>query len=29
MMAYIVSVLVFITGLWMGTVLGLDGTLWN
>ena len=25
----IVSVLVFIVGLWMGIVLGLDGTLWD
>ena len=27
--AVIVSVLVFIVGLWLGFVLGLDGTLWN
>lgn len=27
--AIVVSVIVYITGLWMGTVLGLDGTLWN
>jgi hypothetical protein len=26
---YILSVLIFIIGLWMGTVLGLDGTLWD
>jgi hypothetical protein len=28
-MAIILSVLVFIIGLWMGVVLGLDGTLWD
>jgi hypothetical protein len=27
--ANIVSLLGFIIALWMGTVLGLDGTLWN
>lgn len=27
--ANILSLLVFIIGLWMGIVLGLDGTLWN
>lgn len=27
--AVIVSVIVFIIGLWLGTVLGLDGTYWN
>jgi hypothetical protein len=27
--AMILSVIVFVVGLWMGTVLGLDGTLWN
>jgi hypothetical protein len=27
--AVILSVIVFIIGLWMGTVLGLDGTYWN
>jgi len=27
--ANIISLLVFIIGLWLGTVLGLDGTLWN
>ena len=25
----IVSVIIYIIGLWMGTVLGLDGTLWD
>jgi hypothetical protein len=28
-LAVIASVLVFLIGLWMGTVLGLDGTYWN
>jgi hypothetical protein len=28
-LAIILSVLVFIFGLWMGTVLGLNGTYWN
>jgi hypothetical protein len=28
-MAILASILVFIIALWMGTVLGLDGTLWN
>ncbi len=28
-LAYILSLLVFIIGLWLGAVLGLDGTLWN
>ncbi|MBC7829756.1 MAG: potassium transporter KefB [Chitinophagaceae bacterium] len=27
--AMIVSVIVFIIGLWLGIVLGLDGTMWN
>lgn len=27
--ALIVSALVFLIGLWLGSVLGLDGTLWN
>jgi hypothetical protein len=27
--ATVLSVIVFIVGLWMGIVLGLDGTLWN
>ena len=27
--ALILSLIVFIVGLWMGVVLGLDGTLWN
>lgn len=27
--AVIISIIVFIVGLWMGTVLGLDGTYWN
>lgn len=27
--ATILSVIVFIIGLWLGTVLGLDGTMWN
>ncbi|MCW3093577.1 MAG: potassium transporter KefB [Ferruginibacter sp.] len=27
--AMILSVMVFIVGLWMGIVLGLDGTMWN
>lgn len=27
--ANVVSILVYIIGVWMGTVLGLDGTLWN
>ncbi|WP_207512565.1 hypothetical protein [Longitalea luteola] len=27
--AVIVSVIIFIIGLWLGTVLGLDGTYWN
>lgn len=27
--ANIVSLLVYIIGLWLGTVLGLDGTMWN
>lgn len=27
--AMILSVIVFIIGLWLGTVLGLDGTMWN
>ncbi|NUQ23517.1 MAG: potassium transporter KefB [Saprospiraceae bacterium] len=28
-LAVIVSIIVYIIGLWMGSVLGLDGTLWN
>lgn len=28
-LAYILSFLVYIIGLWMGTVLGLDGTWWD
>lgn len=28
-LAYVLSLLVFIIGLWLGAVLGLDGTLWN
>ena len=28
-MAWILSAIIFIIGLWMGIVLGLDGTLWN
>ena len=28
-LAYIATALVFIVGLWMGIILGLDGTLWN
>jgi hypothetical protein len=27
--AYLLGIVVFIVGLWMGAVLGLDGTLWN
>ena len=27
--ANVVSLIVYIIGLWLGTVLGLDGTLWN
>jgi hypothetical protein len=27
--AVILSVVVFIIGLWLGTVLGLDGTMWD
>jgi len=27
--AMILSVIVFVIGLWLGTVLGLDGTMWN
>src|SRR5688572_27368608 len=27
--AWIVSIIIFIIGLWMGIVLGLDGTLWD
>jgi hypothetical protein len=27
--AMILSVIIFIIGLWMGTVLGLDGTMWD
>jgi hypothetical protein len=27
--AMVVSVLVFVIGLWLGIVLGLDGTMWN
>lgn len=27
--AYVLCIVVFIIGLWMGSVLGLDGTLWN
>lgn len=27
--AIILSLIVYIIGLWMGTILGLDGTLWN
>ena len=27
--AMIVSLIIFIFGLWLGTILGLDGTLWN
>ncbi len=26
---YVLSLIVFIIGLWLGTVLGLDGTLWD
>lgn len=29
MVAVIVSLFVYIVGLWLGTVVGLDGTLWN
>lgn len=29
LLANVASVLIFIIGLWLGTVLGLDGTLWN
>ncbi len=28
-LAYVLCIVVFIIGLWMGSVLGLDGTLWN
>ncbi|MEJ7646989.1 MAG: potassium transporter KefB [Chryseolinea sp.] len=28
-MAIILSIIIFIVGLWMGTVLGLDGTMWD
>ncbi|GEO07800.1 potassium transporter KefB [Segetibacter aerophilus] len=28
-LAIIISVIVFIVGLWLGTVLGLDGTMWD
>ncbi|MRG45252.1 potassium transporter KefB [Chitinophaga sp. SYP-B3965] len=28
-LAYILSFLVYLIGLWMGTILGLDGTLWD
>jgi heme A synthase len=28
-LAMIISVIVFIVGLWLGTVLGLDGTMWS
>ena len=28
-LAIIMSLIVYIVGLWLGTVLGLDGTLWN
>lgn len=28
-LAFIVSILIYIIGLWIGTVLGLDGTLWD
>lgn len=28
-LAIIASIIVYIIGLWLGTVLGLDGTLWN
>jgi hypothetical protein len=28
-LAYIATALVFIVGLWMGIILGLDGTMWN
>ena len=28
-LAIILSVVVYLIGLWMGTVLGLDGTMWN
>ena len=27
--AIVVSLIVYVIGLWLGTVLGLDGTLWN
>ena len=27
--AFLLSIVVFILGLWMGVVLGLDGTMWN
>lgn len=27
--AYIISILGYVVALWMGTVVGLDGTLWN
>jgi hypothetical protein len=26
---YVLSLIVYVIGLWLGTVLGLDGTLWN
>ncbi len=28
-LAIIISLVVFLIGLWLGTVLGLDGTMWN
>jgi hypothetical protein len=28
-LAFLLSFIVFIIGLWMGVVLGLDGTMWN
>lgn len=27
--AWIISILIFLVGLWLGAVLGLDGTLWD
>lgn len=27
--ATIISILIYLIGIWMGTVIGLDGTLWN
>jgi hypothetical protein len=28
-LAHVLSLLVYVVGLWMGTVLGLDGTMWD